>query len=98
MKLLETYNLLGKLHRGVLSSLEGKCFTSFRLQLYNNKKSQILDAERRERFRENILVCDDDTDVTDLKGIKTDIMATGGTLDKTVTYFKFFIDFLVDKK
>ena len=55
LKLLESYNLLSKLHRGVLSSLEGKCFTNLRIQLYNNEKSEKLDADRREEFRENIL-------------------------------------------
>ena len=91
LKLLETYNLRGKLNRGVLTSLKGKCFTNFRFQLYNNEKSQVLDAERRERFREIILACDDDAVVTDLKRIKSDIITNGGTVDETVTYFKFFI-------
>ena len=50
LKLLEAYNLLGKLHRGVLSALEGKCFTCLRLQLYNCKKSKVLDAEREKQY------------------------------------------------
>ena len=70
LKLLESHDLLGKLHRGVLSSLEGKCFANLRIQLYNNKKSEKLDADRRERFGENILACDDDSVVSDLKILK----------------------------
>ena len=39
LKLLQEYKLLGKLHRGVLGSLESKCFVNIRLQL-----SKVLDT------------------------------------------------------
>ena len=36
----------------------------------------------RERFRAYILACDQDTVVKDLMGIKSDIKAAGGSLEK----------------
>ena len=61
LKLLQEYNLLGKLHRGILGNLESKCFVNIRLQIYNNKKSK-----KMERFRANILACDQDSVIEDL--------------------------------
>ena len=40
LKLLQEYNLLWKLHRGILGNLESKSFISIRLQIYNQKKSK----------------------------------------------------------
>ena len=59
LKILQDFNLLGKLHRGILGNLEGKAFISIRLQIYNQKKSKKLDAEKRARFKQNILACDE---------------------------------------
>ena len=89
LKLLQEYKLLGKLHRGILGTLEAKCFVDIRLQLYNNKKSKVLYAERRESFKNNILACDQDSIVDDLMGIKADII---------IKNFTFFIDYLVDEQ
>ena len=79
-----------------MGTLEAKCFVDIRLQLYNNKKSKVLDAERRERLKNNILACDQDSIVDDLMGIKADIMAGWESLDEIIKNFTFFIDYLVD--
>ena len=76
----QEYKLLGKLHRGILGNLESKCFVTIRSQLYNNKKSKVLDAERRERFKNNILACNKNSVVDDLVGMESDIMAAGESL------------------
>ena len=56
-----------------------------------------MDAEKRARFKENILACDQDSVVKDLLGMKNDIMETGDSLKEVKEYFIFFIDYLIDE-
>ena len=48
-----------------------------------------MDAEKRARFKENILACDQDSVVKDLLGMKNDIMETGDSLQEVKDYFIF---------
>ena len=57
-----------------------------------------MDAEKRARFKENILACDQDSVVKDLLGMKNDIMETGDSLKEVKEYFIFFIDYLIDEQ
>ena len=98
MKLLQEFNLLGKLHRGILGNLESKSFISIRLQIYNQKKSKKMDAEKRARFKQNILACDEGSVVEDLMSMKHDIRETGDSLQEVKDYFLFFIDYLIDEQ
>ena len=57
-----------------------------------------MDAEKRARFKEYILACDQDSVVKDLLGMKNDIMETGDSLTEVKEYFIFFIDYLIDEQ
>ena len=89
LKLLQTYNLLPKLHKGILNTLELKSFSPLRLQLYNNDKSLTLDTGRRKDFQSCILASNDDSIITEIREMKTKIISEGCNLDKIVRHFEF---------
>ena len=53
LKLLQQYNLLPKLSKGILYGLELRSFSQLRLQLYNNSKSLTLDEDKRNDIQSN---------------------------------------------
>ena len=70
LKLLQQYNLLPKLNKGILYGLELRSFSQLKLQVYNNDKSLTLDADKRNDFQSCILASNDDSNITEIWEMK----------------------------
>ena len=91
LKLLQQYNLLPKLSKGILYGLELRSFSQLRLQLYNNSKSLTLDEDKRNDIQSNILASNDNSVITDIREMKNKTINEGNSLDEIVKHFEFFI-------
>ena len=80
-----------------MSGLEYRSFTQLRLQLYNNSKSLALDGDRRRDFQANILATNDNNILADIKDMRDKTINDGNNLDEIITYFEYFINFLIQE-
>ena len=83
LKLLRSFNLINKLRKGILTSLELRAFTPLRLSLYRNEKTE-LDEEKRNDLQNCLLDANDDNIITEIRGMKSKIISEGDSFEEIV--------------